>query len=195
MLSCLSSALLVPIDGLKKLLVLDKERRATSRTNNANAFWNSLVHGVADSWGRVDVSLGIGCLETFPTTSADPLQQTSLDSHLPSSLALHGIADNGYFIPPDVYNGSHTLISSFGDFDRLSVLSAYLPSETSACKPLAVTDTIFCVRTRVDCCSCFAYTIKGELSCHFSTALDHHTSEEFDAMITAFVDWTTVLFV
>lgn len=75
----------------------------------------------------------------------------------------------------------------------VEIIMAHTSETLTAGKPLTVTDTIFCVRTRMDCCSCFAFTIKGELSCHFSTTLDHHTSEEFEAMISAFVDWATVL--
>ena len=45
----------VPIEGVKRLLVVDKEKRTASRVADITAFWD-IAQDVADLWKKVDVS-------------------------------------------------------------------------------------------------------------------------------------------
>ena len=45
----------VPIEGVKRLLVVDKEKRTASRVADITAFWD-IAQEVADLWKKVDVS-------------------------------------------------------------------------------------------------------------------------------------------
>lgn len=39
-------ALLIPLEGVKKLLKVDKEKKEVTRTEDTDAFWDLLVPGV-----------------------------------------------------------------------------------------------------------------------------------------------------
>lgn len=49
-------ALLIPLEGVKKLLKVDKEKKEVTRTEDTDAFWDILVPGVVDAWKIFDVS-------------------------------------------------------------------------------------------------------------------------------------------
>lgn len=49
-------SLLIPLEGVKKLLKIDKEKKEATRTDNIDAFWDLLVPGVVDAWKTFDVS-------------------------------------------------------------------------------------------------------------------------------------------
>lgn len=52
--SCLP--LYVPMEGIRKLLTIDKEKRTATKVADITAFWDVLAQGVADAWGNADVS-------------------------------------------------------------------------------------------------------------------------------------------
>ena len=45
----------VPLEGIKRLLVVDKEKRTASRVADITALWD-IAQEVADLWKKVDVS-------------------------------------------------------------------------------------------------------------------------------------------
>ena len=45
----------VPLESIKRLLVVDKEKRTASRVSDITAFWD-IAQEVADLWKKVDVS-------------------------------------------------------------------------------------------------------------------------------------------
>lgn len=49
-------ALLIPLEGVKKLLKVDKEKKEVTRTEDTDAFWDLLVPVVVDAWKIFDVS-------------------------------------------------------------------------------------------------------------------------------------------
>lgn len=86
-------------------------------------------------------------------------------------------------------------MSSLGNFDRLNILTSYLPSNSSSGgDDMTVTDIILGFRNRGMGFSCLAYQFNGTLTCNFSSPLDKISQEMFDVAIDAFKGWIEVIF-
>ena len=46
----------VPLESIKRLLFVDKEKRTATKVADITAFWDVLAQGIADAWGNADVS-------------------------------------------------------------------------------------------------------------------------------------------
>ena len=119
--------------------------------------------------------------------SSDSKFQKSLDGYLQQSLFMQALTDYGHYSPSAMLNGPYTFISSSGDLDRLGILSSYFSPEKNS--PFTITDIVLGAHIRSTSLACLTYQINGELQCHFSTALDGHTVEEFDQAMTSLLDW------